>query len=405
MEGVPSPVFHNIRGLEEVAMPDGSDAPLLTVTDRLSRVSQVEWDACSRNACPFVSHAFLSALEESGCATRKTGWLPQHLLLRDSDGRLLGAVPLYLKSHSYGEYVFDWGWAEAYERAGGRYYPKLQSCVPFTPVTGPRLLIHPEADEKKVRSHLIAGLMEVARRHGVVSLHVTFPEQDEWQALGMAGFLQRIGRQYHWQNQGYESFDDFLSALSSRKRKSIRKERKQTAELGLRFRALSGSDLKPRHWDAFYHFYLNTADRKWGQPYLNRNFFHMIGRNMADRILLILAERDGEPVAGALNLMGDGVLYGRNWGCAEDHRFLHFETCYYQAIDYAIAHGFQRVEAGAQGEHKVQRGYLATETWSAHLILDPALEKAVAAFLDREKQQIRQEIDYINQHHSPYRQD
>lgn len=385
-------------------MPDGADAVRLMVTDRLAEVSAAEWDACAGAACPFVSHAFLTTLEETGCATRETGWLPQHLLARNSEGQLLGAVPLYLKGHSYGEYVFDWGWADAYEEAGGRYYPKLQACVPFTPVTGPRLLVHPGADQASIRALLISGLQEVARRHGVASLHVTFPEQDEWEALGKAGFLQRIGRQYHWENRSYRSFDDFLSALTSRKRKAIRKERAKTANLGLTFRALSGDELEVKHWDAFYDFYLSTADRKWGQPYLNLEFFHELGRRMAEKIVLFIVERDGKPVAGALNLLGTDALYGRNWGCVEDYRFLHFETCYYQAIDYAIAHGLRRVEAGAQGEHKIQRGYLATETWSAHLILDPALERAVADFLRRERRQVMREIDYINEEHSPYRQ-
>lgn len=386
-------------------MPDGADTPRLMVTDQLARISAAEWDACAGDSCPFVSHAFLSTLEQTGCATRETGWLPQHLLVRDQAGQLLGAAPLYLKGHSYGEYVFDWGWADAYERAGGDYYPKLQSCVPFTPVTGPRLLVHPTAEQARVRALLIAGLQEVARQHDVASLHVTFPREDEWEDFGKAGFLQRVGRQYHWENRGYTSFDDFLGALSSRKRKAIRKERQRTSDLGLTFRALSGDDLEPRHWDAFYHFYLSTADRKWGQPYLNLEFFQEIGRRMANRIVLFMVEDEGRPVAGALNLLGDGVLYGRNWGCVEDHRFLHFETCYYQAIDYAIANGLQRVEAGAQGEHKIQRGYLATETWSAHLIRDPALERAVADFLRREQRQVRREIDFINREHSPYRQE
>ncbi|WP_366555277.1 GNAT family N-acetyltransferase [Aquibaculum sediminis] len=384
-------------------MPDGADQHPLQVIERLSQVSASEWDACAGVRCPFVSHAFLSALEETDCATAETGWLPQHLLARDSTGRLVGAVPLYLKSHSFGEYVFDWGWADAYERAGGRYYPKLQACVPFTPVTGPRLLVHPEADQSQVRGLLIAGLEEVARRHGVTSLHVTFPEEEEWHALGEAGFLQRIGRQFHWHNDNYAGFDDFLAALVSRKRKAIRKERAKVAELDLTFRALTGPEIQERHWAAFHRFYLDTADRKWGQPYLTLPFFQTLGERLAERVVLIVAERGDELLAGALNLVGDGVLYGRNWGCSETYRFLHFETCYYQAIDYAIAHGLRRVEAGAQGEHKVQRGYLATETRSAHLIRDPALERAVADYLRRESRQVRQEIELINRHHSPYR--
>lgn len=386
-------------------MPDGSAAPVLQVVDRLSAVAAAEWDACAGTACPFVSHAFLSALEESGSATAETGWLPQHLLARDGDGRLLGAVPLYLKGHSYGEYVFDWGWAEAYERAGGDYYPKLQACVPFTPVTGPRLLLRPGVETGAVRDLLIAGLQELARRHGVATLHVTFPEREEWEALADAGFLPRLGRQFHWENPGYERFDDFLAALVSRKRKAIRKERAQVAALDLRFRALTGAEIGERHWEAFHRFYLNTADRKWGQPYLTLDFFLKLGERLAERVVLIVAERGEEILAGALNLRGDDVLYGRNWGCAEEHRFLHFEACYYQALDYAIAHGLKRVEAGAQGEHKVQRGYLASETYSAHLIRDPALERAVNDFLTRERRQVRREIELINAHHSPYRRE
>ena len=384
-------------------MPDGTEPAVLRIVSSLTDVPAAEWDACAGGDNPFVSHAFLSALEESGAATEETGWLGQHLCLEDDTGRLLGAVPLYLKNHSYGEYIFDWGWADAYERAGGRYYPKLQCAVPFTPVTGPRLLIRGGTEETAVRDTLIAGLREVFTRHGVSSLHVTFATKPEWEAFGEADFLQRLDLQYHWKNAGYASFDDFLGALASRKRKAIRKERKKVAESGIALRAVTGSDLKEEHWDAFYAFYIATADKKWGRPYLTRTFFSLLGERMADEVVLILAEVGGQPVAGALNLKGGDTLYGRNWGCLAEFKFLHFETCYYAAIDYAIAQGLATVEAGAQGEHKIQRGYLPTETYSAHLIRDPGLEQAVADYLERERRAIRHEIAALAEH-SPYRQ-
>ncbi|MEX0922944.1 MAG: GNAT family N-acetyltransferase [Rhodovibrionaceae bacterium] len=385
-------------------MPDGSEPAVLKVVSALAEVPAAEWDACAGADNPFVSHAFLLALEESGAATEQTGWLGQHLCLEDASGRLLGAVPLYLKNHSYGEYIFDWGWADAYERAGGRYYPKLQCAVPFTPVTGPRLLVRGGTDETAVRETLIAGLREIFTRHGVSSLHVTFATKTEWEAFGEAGFLQRLDLQYHWHNHGYASFDDFLGALASRKRKAIRKERRKVAESGIELRALSGKNLKEDHWDAFYAFYLATADKKWGRPYLTREFFSLLGERMAEQVVLILAEADGQPVAGALNLRDSQAIYGRNWGCLAEFKFLHFETCYYAAIDYAIEHGLQRVEAGAQGEHKIQRGYLPSETYSAHLIRDPGLEEAVADYLRREGQAIRHEIAALAEH-SPFRQE
>ncbi len=366
-------------------MPDGREPVTIKVASRIGDLPAAEWDACAGEQNPFVSHAFLSALEDSGSTTAETGWLPQHLAMSDRDDRLIGCAPLYLKNHSYGEYVFDWGWADAYERAGGRYYPKLQSSVPFTPVTGPRLLVRPGAAREAVAGALIVGMVELADRHGVSSLHVTFPEEPEWQALGAAGFLRRSGLQYHWVNRGYDSFEDFLATLTSRKRKAIRKERRRVAECGVVLRRLSGAEIEPRHWDAFYHFYLATADRKWGQPYLNREFFARLGEDLAEQIVLVLAEQDGTPVAGALNLRGGGALYGRNWGSIGHYRFLHFETCYYQAIEHAIAHGLETVEAGAQGEHKIQRGYLPVETYSAHWIRDSGFRAAVAQFLERER--------------------
>lgn len=383
-------------------MPDGGEAIAVQVLSHIGEVTAEAWDACAGPDDPFVSHAFLSALEDSDSATAETGWLPQHLAIAAPEGGLAGVIPLYLKSHSYGEYVFDWGWADAYERAGGRYYPKLQACVPFTPVTGARLLIRPDADQDQIAAALTAGMMELARRHKVSSLHVTFPTRPEWQRLGEAGFLQRLGQQYHWENREYGSFEDFLDSLASRKRKAIRKERRRVAESGLDIRTLHGAAIEPRHWDAFYRFYLATSDRKWGNAYLTPAFFRQIGETMAEQVVLVVAEDRGEPVAGALNLLGSEVLYGRNWGCLADHRFLHFEVCYYRAMDFAIEHGLKRVEAGAQGEHKIQRGYLPVETYSAHWIADPAFRDAVSRFLTQERQQTAQEIALLGDY-APFR--
>ncbi|GAB4376398.1 MAG: GNAT family N-acetyltransferase [Kiloniellaceae bacterium] len=387
-------------------MPDGSDSLAVKVVSRIAEVPAAAWDACA-GGNPFVSHAFLSALEESGSATAETGWLPQHLVLEDPTGgpgsAILGCAPLYLKSHSYGEYVFDWSWADAYERAGGRYYPKLQCSVPFTPATGPRLLVNPKAARAEVEAGLTAAMLELARRHQVSSLHVTFPTREQYDRLGEFGLLQRLGVQYHWVNRGYADFDEFLAELASRKRKAIRKERRQVAESGIRLTPLSGSAITPRHWDAFFEFYMATADRKWGQPYLTRDFFHLLGERLADKVVLVVAEHDGALVAGALNLKSEDTLYGRNWGCLERFRFLHFETCYYQAIDYAIAHGLKTVEAGAQGEHKIQRGYLPTPTYSAHWIADAGFSAAVEEFLARERRAMQREIEALGDY-SPFRQ-
>jgi hypothetical protein len=387
-------------------MPDGAEATRIDVISEIAQIDASEWDACAGDADPFVSHAFLDALEQSGSAVGDRGWLPQHLVARNADGRVVGATPLYLKSHSYGEYVFDWGWADAYERAGGRYYPKLQCAVPFTPVTGPRLLVNqalPADTRDSVADALIAGLQEVARRHSVSSLHVTFPTRGERDRLAESDFLLRLGLQYHLYNPGYQSFDDFLAALQSRKRKQIKRERREVAESGLRLKRLTGSDIETRHWDAFYAFYLRTADKRWGFPYLTEEFFHEIGRRMPERILLVMAEEaDGTPVAGALNLIGGHALYGRNWGAIEDYDFLHFEACYYQAIEFAIQNGLSRVEAGAQGEHKIQRGYLPVATHSAHWIADPALDQAVSDFLQRERRAVDRQIAGLSQH-SPYK--
>ncbi len=383
-------------------MPDGEQQAIIAVHDRIDAIPAEDWDACAGSDNPFVCHAFLSALEDSDSVSARKGWLPQHLSLT-LDDRIIGCVPMYLKGHSYGEYVFDHGWAHAYEQAGGRYYPKLQVSVPFTPVTGPRLLVREGEQRTDVAALLLTGLSQVAERHGVASLHVTFPLEWEWQAMGAAGWLQRTGQQYHWENDGYESFDDFLAALSSRKRKAIKKERRQALESGVKLEIVSGDDLKPFHWDAFYRFYQNTSDRKWGEAYLTREFFDLLGERLADQVALVFGTLDDQPICGALNLVGGETIYGRNWGCDAHFRFLHFEACYYQAIDYAIAHGLKRVEAGAQGQHKVQRGYLPTKTYSAHLIRDPALRRAVDEFLNQERQMVDWEISAIEEQASPFK--
>jgi uncharacterized protein len=318
-------------------MSDASAALTLTLHTAIAEIPAAEWDLCAGDDNPFVSHAFLSVLEESGSTSARTGWLPQHAALRGEDGQLLAVAPMYAKSHSYGEYVFDHGWAHALERAGGDYYPKLQVAVPFTPVPGPRLLLRP-AGKTSVAS-LAAGLRQACQRLRVSSVHVTFCQEAEWQALGAAGWLQRLGVQFHWENPGYTSFEEFLAALSSRKRKVLRRERRDANAAGLTFRTLSGRDITERHWDAFYRFYTSTVDRKWGSAYLTRRFFSLLGGRLGERVVLMLAEHDGKAVAGALNLAGRDTLYGRNWGCRGEWPFLHFELCYYRAMDWAIAHG------------------------------------------------------------------
>jgi len=373
------------------------------------------WNACAggggelappsiRPPNPFVSHAFLKALEDSGSATRETGWLPQHLLYEDDNGRLLACMPCYLKSHSQGEYVFDHGWAEAYMRAGGRYYPKLQAAVPFTPVPGPRLLVRGGASPLERQAILLEAGRTLTQELGVSSLHITFMTRDEWRLAGELGYLQRTDQQFHWRNEGYATFDDFLAALSSRKRKTIKKERRAAREDGIEIEWVSGRDLTEAHWDAFFGFYMNTGSRKWGTPYLTRRCFSLLGETMADELLLVLAKRDGRYIAGALNVIGADALYGRYWGATELRDFLHFEVCYYQAIDYAIAHRLARVEAGAQGGHKLARGYLPIETYSAHYIADPGLARAVADYLQRERRAVARETALLTAE-SPYRRD
>lgn len=368
---------------------------VVKIAGGLAPVDPQAWDACALGpqaaalgvdpACPFVTHAFLSALEDSGCVGEGTGWGPAHVLVEDAGGRLLAAAPAYLKSHSQGEYVFDHGWADAYERAGGRYYPKLQVSVPFTPATGPRLLVRPGPRAEEAERLLIAGLQALRAKVGASSIHATFLPKPHWERLGAAGWLQRIDQQFHWLNDGYPSFEAFLETLASRKRKTIRRERRDALAPGIEIDWIRGRDITQAHWDAFYEFYMDTGSRKWGRPYLNREFFSRAGERLGERVLLILARREGRHIAGAINFVGDETLYGRNWGCVEDHPFLHFEVCYYQAVDFAIAHGLKRVEAGAQGEHKLLRGYRPVETYSAHEIADPGLRRAVADYLERER--------------------
>jgi predicted N-acyltransferase len=374
----------------------------LRVTDAIGKIAAEAWEACANPAGdgtarpyynPFVSHDFLSALELSGSARDRTGWQPMHLLAEAADGNLVGAVACYAKSHSQGEYVFDHGWADAYERAGGNYYPKLQVAVPFTPATGPRLLVRPAARSEAVRNALADGLAEVCRRSKASSVHVTFLTEAEWRLLGGRGYLQRTHRQFHWENAEYGSFDGFLSALTSRKRKTIRRERSDALAEGITVHWLSGSDLTESVWDAFFQFYMHTGSRKWGHPYLTRSFYSIVGEKMGDRILLVMAKRNGRWIAGAINFIGSNTLFGRHWGTIEHHPFLHFEVCYYQAIDYAIQHKLRRVEAGAGGQHKILRGYLPATTYSAHYIVDPALRRAIADYLNREREHVAEEIE------------
>jgi uncharacterized protein len=384
-------------------MPDGHDQPKLRLGEGVAKLDATGWDACAGCDNPFLGHRFLAALEQSGSVGKGTGWISRPLLLEADDGRLLGAVPLYLKSHSYGEYIFDHGWADAYERAGGRYYPKLLAAVPFTPVPGPRLLVRQGPGAAENRALLVEGLLAATRQLGVSSLHVNFVEPGDAAALSAAGLMRRVGTQFHWHNRGYGSFADFLADLSSRKRKMIRKEREAAGRAGLRLTRLTGADIKPTHWDAFFRFYIDTSNRKWGSPYLNRAFFHRIGASLADRILLVVAEQDGEPVAGALNLIGRDALYGRNWGSDGAYKFLHFEACYYQAIEFAIERGLARVEAGAQGEHKIARGYLPVETASFHYLPDRNFARAVADFVARERAAVERDRAGLSEF-SPFRQ-
>ncbi|GLS23739.1 hypothetical protein GCM10007874_67600 [Labrys miyagiensis] len=345
-------------------------------------------DPAAEHFNPFIAYDFLHALEASGCVGQRSGWTPLHLVAERPDGRLAGIMPAYGKTHSQGEYVFDWGWADAYERAGGRYYPKLQVSVPFTPATGRRILVRPGEDREEVSAALVAGAKATLRSIGGSSIHTTFIGHDDWRWLGGQGFLQRTDQQFHWINEGYGSFEDFLAALASRKRKTIKRERRDALANGITIEHLTGDAITREAWDAFYSFYTDTGSRKWGRPYLNRKFYALIGETMAEHVLLVMARRDGRYIAGAINFIGSDTLYGRNWGCIEDHPFLHFEVCYHQAIDFAITRGLKRVEAGAQGEHKLARGYRPVTTYSAHYIADPGLRRAIDDYLAHERAQV-----------------
>ena len=361
------------------------------ISDGVSAIPAAEWDACARAANPFVGHTFLSILEESGSVGPGTGWQPLPVIVDGADGRPAAVAPAYAKSHSQGEYVFDHAWADAWERAGGNYYPKLQVAAPFTPAPGPRLLLR----DPDMAPALIGALEAVTDNNNLSSAHATFVAPAQVAVFEAAGWLIRTGTQFHWHNDGYAGFDDFLAALSSRKRKAIRHERAKAVE-GLTIRHVTGAELTEAHWDAFWVFYQDTGSRKWGHPYLTRAFFSLLGERMGDRTLLILAERDGRPIAGALNLIGADTLYGRYWGCTEDVPFLHFELCYYQAIDAAIARGLATVEAGAQGEHKLARGYVPVPTFSAHYIPDPGFRRAIADFLAREALGVESDQQYLS---------
>ena len=372
----------------------------LDIIHSLTEIAPSDWDACANWAAadqfpenPFLTHRFLLTLERSGSVGQGTGWMPHYLIAR-LQGQVVGVAPLYLKLHSQGEYIFDHSWAHAYERAGGQYYPKLQIAPPFTPVTGRRFLAHPDFHDT-IPAVMAKAAIQITANNGLSSLHATFCARDEYDSLPDVGMLQRETQQFHWVNQGYDSFDRFLSALSARKRKNIRKERQTAQGFGGTIRQLRGDDIKPHHWDQFWLFYQDTGARKWGQPYLTREFFDLVHDTMREDVMLVLAERDGQAIAGALNFVGRDAIYGRYWGCVEHHSCLHFELCYYQAIDFAIAHGLQRVEAGAQGEHKLARGYLPATTYSLHWIHDPKFAQAVADYLQAEKSANAEEMEIL----------
>jgi len=386
------------------------------VAPAIAAVEAAQWDACANppelgdeDACderfnPFITHAFLNALELSGSVGGRSGWTPMHVLVEDEAGRLIACAPAYRKSHSRGEYVFDHAWADAYERAGGRYYPKLQVAVPFTPVTGRRLLVRPGPLAAEARAGLIEALRALREAIGASSIHVTFPDRRDCDALAAAGFLERHGEQFHFENPGYADFEAFLAALNSRKRKVIRRERADALGDDVTVEWATGATLSEKHWDAFFAFYMDTGSRKWGSPYLTRDFFSRLGAALADRVLLVMAKRAGRYIAGALNLIGDDALYGRNWGAIEERPFLHFELCYYQAIDFAIQRKLSRVEAGAQGEHKLARGYRPVPTLSAHELADRRLSAAVADYLKRERAAVKETIAFYDEH-APFRKE
>ena len=370
-------------------------------------IDEQAWNRCANPTGaiynPFIDYRFLASLEASESACNVTGWQPFHVFLEENN-EIVGILPLYLKSHSRGEFVFDGGWAHAYERAGGSYYPKLQSSVPFTPATGSRVLIAPGADKERYQQHLLQAAVNIAKKINVSSIHVTFLPEEQSQVAAKCGFLERLDTQYHWRNNDYSIFDDFLKDLSAKKRKNLRRERREAVSSGISIEWVTGSDLEEKHWDAFYEFYTDTSYRKWGSPYLTREFFSEISVRMPEKTLLILAKRNDKYIAGAINFIGGDTIFGRHWGCIEDHRFLHFEICYYQAIDYAIEHNLRYVEAGAQGGHKFARGYMPRTTYSAHWVADPSFKQAVAQFLNEESHYVHRDVDYLEKH-SPYRKD
>ena len=373
----------------------------------LSDISEADWDACAnpsggRPLDPFTTYQFLNALEDSGSVGAGSGWQPRYLTA-SQDGQIIAAAPLYAKGHSQGEYIFDFNWAQAYENAGGRYYPKLQIAVPFTPATGRRFLTKPGFEQIGM-SALIQGAVQIAAENELSSFHTTFCTEAEAIAGEAMGLLSRVSQQYHWVNQDYPDFDGFLASLSSRKRKAIRKERAKALEFSGEIQILTGDDIQPEHWDDFWRFYQDTGNRKWGTPYLTREFFDIAHETMRDDLLLILAEKDGEAIAGALNFIGAETLFGRYWGCSEHHPFLHFEVCYYQAIEFAINNGMTRVEAGAQGEHKLARGYLPVATHSIHWFRDTGFRNAIAQYLDAERKAVGQEIEILTSY-GPFRKD
>ena len=382
-----------------------------TAINSINDIDSSDWNQCANpeqmEYNPFLDHRFIKALEDSGSANSNTGWQPFHTIMRDK-GRVVGVVPAYLKSHSQGEYVFDGAWADAWYRAGGEYYPKLQISIPFTPATGRRLLVATPLDNtqsiQEVEAQLLSATLQIAQKIQVSSLHITFMPKNQWENAGTLGLLKRVDTQFHWTNANYDSFEDFLRALSSKKRKNIRRERRGAVENNIEIEWITGSDLTESHWDAFYQFYVDTGNRKWGTPYLTRAFFSMLAETMPDETLLIMCKREGKYIAGAINFIGSNTLFGRNWGCIEDHRFLHFETCYYQAIDFAIQHGINRVEAGAQGGHKIARGYMPQQTYSAHWIRNSEFRDAIKNYLNSEESFVQQDIDWIEKH-TPFRKD
>ena len=377
------------------------------VVAKIADIAAEAWDACANpdpaTLNPFIAHGFLKALEDAGSVGGRTGWTPRHLVLKPAPDEIAGCAPAYLKTHSQGEYVFDHSWAEAFMRAGGDYYPKLQVAVPFTPVPGRRLLVRPGAAAASNEGLLAAALKQIVERNQLSGVHITFIAEDQWQRLGAQGFLQRTDQQFHWGNAGYATFEEYLGSLSSRKRKTMRKEREQAVAAGLDIVWLKGREITQADWDAFFAFYMQTGSRKWGRPYLNRKFFSLLADSaVGERCLLMLAKRAGRTIAGSFHMIGGDCLFGRYWGAVEHHPMLHFEMCYYQAIDYAIAHKIARVEAGAQGEHKLARGYLPTKTYSAHYIADPALRRAIADFLVHERQYVDAAGEELAEH-APFR--